>query len=833
MRRADTLFAAKKFDAAQREFKTLAGRSRFEFQDYAAMRMAACQFSKKEYAEAAESYTRVTSRFPDSSFADQATLAAGKSYHFAGNRSAAKTWLQRAARLASPTSTEAAHWLARTMLDAGQPQQALQLIERVLGAADGTLLVDLKLDKADALFEIPDRRKQASALYAEISSRHPEHESAAHAWYMAAFAALEAGEWDRAGELARGFLRRHGDHELTPDVLAVLGECQLAAGEARSAEKSYRTLVEEFSDKATRADAQVWRVRHALCLNLQGKHPEVIRTLERRVDRIQDRSLLAEAAFLVGAAHYHEENVLSAVRRLKQAWQADPESNQGDRTLLLWAKALRDDGKPKLALQRINDLVAKFPDSSVLDRALLEQAELWAQLGNHQQSSAAYQALMDSFSDSQVAVDAIYGWGWSLLQAGEYDAAFKVFDKLIKLGAQHPRAADARYGRAVASQQLGRNQQALQDVQAYLDTNPADAAAKADAYYLRGLCQTSEKSYSRAAASFEKALRIDPTYKDTDKVLYELAWALEADGQQKKSAAVFRELAKQFPRSELAAEAIYRAGEVDFDNEDYRRAARHFSVAVANDANPDLQLHAAYKLGWCYYHLDDFAEAEKAFEKLTSVAPSGTIASEAQLMLGECRFQRKDFPAAVAAYRRAATGLDSSDNPELNALAMLHAGQAAASADDWAGSAEFLKLVLRKFPDSTSLPEAKYELAWALQNSGQKEKAEQLYADVADGSDSVVAARAQFMQGELQFLRKDFDAAIRTFFKVAYGYGHPQSPKRYHQWQANAMFEAARCCESTRRLDSARKLYRDLIKFHPEHQKAKDAKRKLEAIANR
>ncbi len=46
------------------------------------------------------------------------------------------------------------------------------------------------------------------------------------------------------------------------------------------------------------------------------------------------------------------------------------------------------------------------------------------------------------------------------------------------------------------------------------------------------------------------------------------------------------------------------------------------------------------------------------------------------------------------------------------------------------------------------------------------------------------------MLGELQFADKQFDDAIRTFFKVAYGYGHPDSPDQYRSWQADALFEA-------------------------------------------
>ena len=310
-----------------------------------------------------------------------------------------------------------------------------------------------------------------------------------------------------------------------------------------------------------------------------------------------------------------------------------------------------------------------------------------------------------------------------------------------------------------------------------------------------------------------------------------MAWAQQAAQRPEDAAETFQELARRFPRSDLAAEAVYRGAEADFAAANYKAAARAFDDAAerSNQGDVELQAQCLHRLGWSLYHLGRTEAALEAFQRQLQKFPSQSLAVDGQLMLGECRFKQQDFAGAWSAYQE---GLDqTSTNEKLVAIALLHAGQAAAQAKQWQASIDRLDQLLQRFPDSTHGPTAQYEKAWALQNLGDIEQAEKLFAQVAQATNSVIGAKARFMQGEIQFLRQDYDAAIRTFFKVAYGYGHPKSPQEFHEWQANAIFEAARCCESTKRLESAQQLYNELIETHPDCDKARDARRKLEAIA--
>jgi len=51
----------------------------------------------------------------------------------------------------------------------------------------------LELDRADALYDLPDRRKDSIAAYAAVADKHPDDPAVPQALYMAGFAALGVG----------------------------------------------------------------------------------------------------------------------------------------------------------------------------------------------------------------------------------------------------------------------------------------------------------------------------------------------------------------------------------------------------------------------------------------------------------------------------------------------------------------------------------------------------------------------------------------------------------------------------------------------------------------
>ncbi len=94
-------------------------------------------------------------------------------------------------------------------------------------AGASVFAANLRLDKADALYETAGRRPDALAEYLAVYQAYPDHDVAALALYNAAFAALDLKQYDQALDLADQFLKRFADNALAPDARYIVAECQI------------------------------------------------------------------------------------------------------------------------------------------------------------------------------------------------------------------------------------------------------------------------------------------------------------------------------------------------------------------------------------------------------------------------------------------------------------------------------------------------------------------------------------------------------------------------------------------------------------------------------
>jgi TolA-binding protein len=373
---------------------------------------------------------------------------------------------------------------------------------------------------------------------------------------------------------------------------------------------------------------------------------------------------------------------------------------------------------------------------------------------------------------------------------------------------------------------LQKYKEAIADVQAFLKSEPK-GADRSDALLVEAMANASLGNHEAAAAEFQAVLRDDPGYSGVDRVLYELAWAQLALKQEDAAAATFARLATEHPQSPLAAESLYRVGERHYQRHEYAAAAEAYARAATSSGKSELGEKAAYYLAWAQYQLGKFDESERAFESLLAAFPAGPHRDDAEFMSAECQFRQNKFEPAWAAYQKFLARPTGAANSRQ--FAMFHAGEAAGQLGRWQDGASVLQRALKEFPDAPNAAEVAFELAACKLKLGDETEAYQLYEQAAD-ADREVGARARFMMGESHFGKKNFQDAIRQFMKVAYGYGYPSSSDAVKKWQADAMFEAARCFENLRKLDDAKKSYTEVLEKYPASPRAAAAKARLQEL---
>ena len=812
----ESLFAQGKFAEASERFSAAAAQPKFAQADHALMRGAACLAELKQYAQAAKLYASVPSRFAESKYAQAAHLEAGRCAFLANDFGQARASLARVAGQAGDVGAEAAHWIAQTYLKEKKPAEALKIVEAAIPQAGaGKYAAALELDRADAIFDTPARRGEAASLYAQIAESRPDDPSAPKALYMASYSAQGQGNHEGALAYAAKFLEKFPEHKLALDCRYLAAESHLLLGRPAEAIALYDALLSAHGEHK---DNPTWRLRRALALYVQKDYQRVVEAINGDSARWKAKDQIAESRFLLGGSLLELKQYQPAFEAFQASMVANAQWRQADEALLGSANAARKLKKDDEAKRLLGQLVAKFPKSRVLDRAHFLLGEIDYAGGNFAGAAKEYALIPQNWPESPLAADAVHALGWSRFEQGDLEGASRDFGLLLEKYASHPLATRARLARAQARQQAKQYEPAMEDLTAFLATNPA-RGERSTAQYVSALCQVGLSKWAEAAGTLRTLLQEDPQYPEIDKVLYELGWALASSEKPAEAAEAFGRLAAERPESPLAAESLFHVGQFHYDSKDYAKAATAYFEASKKAGKTELAEEAAHKLGWAYFRQEDFAKARQSFEYQQATFPKGKLLDDAAFMEGESWLKLGKHAEAIAAYGRAKKPLGK----EFGVLAMLHAGQSAATLEQWDKSLQWLTSAEKSFPSSVYLPEVLYEKAWAMKNLGQGKEAIPIFEAVTEKVDNELAARAWFMIGEIQFEQKRHSDAVKSFFKVAYSYTYPQ-------WQAAAHYEAGRCFEVLKKTEQARKSYQEIVSKFADSDKAKLAQERLKAL---
>jgi len=836
MRKAETVLQGGDAAAAEKMFAEVAAVEGFAAADHALFREAFCAAKQNKFVAAAKLYSKIATDFPQSRYVNEAALSAGRTYYRGNELGEAAQWFEKTIAADPDDAPEAAHWLCRIHLKNGKPAEAAALAKRMLPkAAANPFLVNLQMDEADALFETPDQREQALARYLKIASDHADDPLAPQALYNAAFTALELKKYKEGLKHAEAFASKYPQDRFLPDTKYVAADCNLKLGKHAAAEAGYRDLLKNYKQHS---EYETWRVRLGLSLYLQKKYADAVSALAI-VGELKTPDLIAEGNFLLGASQFQLGKFQEAADALTASLAAAPKWRQADETLLFLSRSQRGLDKLDAAKATVSKLIKQFPNSSILDQANFRLGEYNYATGNFPEAEAAYEVVITKSPDSIYAPYALYGKGWSQLKAKQFADGAASFTAMIDKFSDHTLVPDAHFGRAMCRRQAGEFAKAISDLAVFLKSNPPQAK-KSDALYERGLAEVALKQLDQATATFTSLLADDKAYASAANVLYELAWAYQNQDKVDQATKAFAKLAGDFPASPLAPEANLHVAEAHYDKQEFDEAIKFYKAAKEKAKPGEVAERATHKLGWALFRSEKYEPALAEFEAQTKAYAKGKLSADGLFMKAETLFKLDRYDAALVAFK-AAIAKPSADKQK-QVLALLHGGQSAGQAGKWQDSLKLLDQIPAKFPDTPLMAEAIYERGFAKQNLNETDAAIKDYEKAAELSRGAIGARAQFMIGEVLFEQKQFADAIRHFKRVMYGYGGEKAPADVKSWQALAGYEAGRCAEvgikdekdAARRaklIADAKASFKYVVERHPQHEKVKQAKQRLEALA--
>ena len=464
-----------------------------------------------------------------------------------------------------------------------------------------------------------------------------------------------------------------------------------------------------------------------------------------------------------------------------------------------------------------------------------------------------------------------YHQGVALREANKLAEARAVFDHVVKTGGNRPEANDAvlRIGQCLqqegmqkidaakkklatpnikpeeadqARKSLDEGYKTIRDVAGYYENQveplkaknaPAEARARIHyeaAWAFRTLADTEvapvklKMQQELQKKQFDEAVKKDPKFKAPAVVaLPDVPLAQVPMQPSEQKARVHYQAAIAFSDVPLSVDALLELSEVLAERDDYATAIPLLNKALDKEPAPGLTEKVRLRLGACLAAKKDPKAALAHFDAIAANAKSPNLA-QAHYRAGECLLDLND-PAKAAA--RLAIFRDNGafhNVPGVSDRALLRLGYALGLANQWEPSRQAYEQVVNRFgANSPWLNDARYGMAWALQNQKQYDPAVNIYAQVVAGTPTELGAKAQMQIGVCRLEQKRHPEATTALLTVPFTYDYPEI-------SAAALVEAARAFTETKDKNQAEKLLQRVIKEYAQSKWADVAKERLEAL---
>ena len=840
-----------KLEEAVKTFQTFLAKPEYATHELAAeirLRCAICLYEQAHYEDAAKLLIDPPERFASSEYRIDAIKLAGQCYFMADKPNDAVRVLTPIAGTddakKSEVLAEANYWLGRAHLKLNQPDQALKTLEAAIGRSQNTMfLPSLQLARIDALYELPPRRGETPALYESFAREHPAHPLAPQAAYMAAFSSFGQLQYHKARELAESYLANPTVASTTvmPDLKYIAAESYLletadqnpqqqAEGRAK-AEALYRDLVAKNPDHVRAARSHL---RIGWCLFSSDKPQETINYLRGVLNKFESKQQLPETQSLIGRSHAKLNQHREAITAFNAAIAANENWEQIDEVFLAAALSYRALAELDPAVEQLKRLVNGKPDSRLCAQALYDLGEISRQRNQLDPAIDWFKQIADRYPASEFGGPAIYALAAIQLDKQQFGQARDWASRLIDGAFTETLKRRGRCLRGLAYHRENAFAKAIEDLKAYLQ-NPVDGVEATNASYVLTHCYIAERQFEAAQNQLNALLAAKPDFADADQAYYELGHSLlAAENKAADAANAFRWITEHRPDSKLAAESWFRVAQhqvelahqanLEQKNAAYAIAETAISKGLEKQPVGPLRENMLYMLGDLQFRQQRFAAAAETLNQQVEEFKSGKYVGSATFLAAQSYFQLQQYEAAVSLFARVSeTAFPDTADEQVRTYrtqALYRAGDCAAKLNRWSESQTYFQRLVDQFPEFPQLAEARYGIAYALQQQGQLDRAIEAYNQVTKSTETETAAKARFMVGEIKFGQKLYEDAIEQFLTVTVGYP-------YDSWQALARFEAARCFVELGDKVNARNLLRELIEKNPSHPRFADAQKML------
>jgi tetratricopeptide (TPR) repeat protein len=388
------------------------------------------------------------------------------------------------------------------------------------------------------------------------------------------------------------------------------------------------------------------------------------------------------------------------------------------------------------------------------------------------QDAKALSYLKSSFADvDSVGFYSSYYLGQIYLRANQKPMALTSFDIARKYKGDPALVEEASFQFAKISYDLGRPDQAINEFEKIIKRFPGSTHL-IEIKELLSQAYVNANNYNKAIDYIESLPNRTPAVERA----YQKATMLkgmEFFNKEDYAQAIryFEKSLQQSVDKDYLSEASFWCGEAHSIAKQYEQAAKKYLLVIENGDDTELKLKARYGLGYAYFNLKQYDQALFSFKEFVNKSKTGQQnLADGILRLADCYYVAKSYSEALVFYRKA-IALNSVDND----YAHFQSGVLFGILRKYPEGKTELTLVIKDYPSSSFVDEAKFQLAQQEFEQGHYQEAVNGYSGlIASSPSSPFVPYAYVRRAASNYNLKEYNKTCQDYITVLENYGnHP------------------------------------------------------------
>ncbi len=553
-----------------------------------------------------------------------------------------------------------------------------------------------------------------------------------------------------------GYLADNPDTTNNPAIYFRLGESYRELGKLSDADRAYRIVFNKYGNSKYALKAGC---RRADLFIQTGDFDAALDLFSAVMAKNPPPEIAATCSYFSGEALQKKGEIKQSIQKFNTVIEKYPDSSFKSYAYLKLGDIY---ATKEQNIEKAVEFFKKAADINATDRvkaeSLFQIAELYFRVEDYEKSADYYRELINKYPDDTRTKEAGLQSSWAAYYAGMYAESLSRAVAALNGGNKLPAndTAEWLYLKANSERQLHKNKDAVKTyarlIKEFPESSFADAARyeKAVAFYKSG--------------EYENALQAIRDVNLNGKMRKDAYWLMaESSAALKRNDAAiqyYQIIVKEFPDSDISAQATYRLAYMLQQRKDYTEAAATYLLLAERFPDNKLAPQAMFAAAYCQFLNNHKENAVQTWKQLISNYPESTFTEQAlyQCAMAEITLKRDDD--ALATIR---TLLKNYPDTKYAPDAWYWKGVILLQENKLQDAKDALKTVLSLNPRPELKRNASYSLGLAFRQAKQNKKAvQQLYPLLAGDMSKEFSPQLLTWMAETFYTEKEYDKAITT-----------------------------------------------------------------------